>query len=198
MSAPLGVAVVGTGNAGAEHLRAFAATAGAQVVGVVDPDVERAQRVVAGLDLTCPVHADLAAALTDPAVQAVVIASPNDVHRDQTIAAVRAGRHVLLEKPAALTVEDLRAMAAEVERAGVLCQVDMILRWHPMIEAIVARRDAGDLGEVFCVEADFVFGEVEGAEPDWARTVAAGGSLHLYAGCHAYDQLGWLMGDRVT
>jgi len=67
-----------------------------------------------------------------------------------------------------------------------------------MIESIVRLRDDGVLGEVHAVEADFVFGEIEGAEPDWARTVAGGGSLHLYAGCHAYDQLEWLMGDRVV
>ena len=48
------------------------------------------------------------------------------------------------------------------------------------------------------MEADFIFGELEGSEPDWARTVAHGGSLHLYAGCHAYDQLEWIMGDRIS
>ena len=82
--------------------------------------------------------------------------------------------------------------------AGVICQVNMILRWHPMIESIVGLRDEGALGEVHTVEADFIFGELEGSEPDWARTAANGGSLHLYAGCHAYDQLEWLMGDRVS
>lgn len=198
MNAPLGVAIAGAGNAGAEHVRAFATTPGAQVVAVVDPDVRRAHSVAAAANVTCSIHPDLTTALGDPAVQAVVIASPNHLHRDQTIATAQARRHILLEKPAALTGEDLHAMVSAVERAGVLCQVDMILRWHPMIQAIVTRRDAGDLGEVFCVEADFVFGEIEGAEPDWARTVASGGSLHLYAGCHAYDQLCWLMGDRVT
>ena len=198
MSVPLGVAIVGVGNAGAEHLRAFAATPGAEVAAIVDLDVDRAARVADDCGVDCSIYPDLTRALVDPAVQAVVIASPNHLHCDQTVATARAGRHVLLEKPAALSEADLHTMVQEVERAGVLCQVNMILRWHPMIAAIVARRDAGELGKVFCVEADFVFGEVEGPEPDWARTVRAGGSLHLYAGCHAYDQLGWLMDDRVT
>ena len=74
----------------------------------------------------------------------------------------------------------------------------MILRWHPMIQSIVRLREQGVLGEIHTVEADFVFGELEGSEPDWARTVADGGSLHLYAGCHAYDQLEWLIQDRQS
>jgi predicted dehydrogenase len=194
----LGVAVVGAGNAGLEHARAFAGATGARLAGIVDPDADRARQALDAAGVDAPVWPRLADALADPAVGAVVVASPSDLHAEHAVAAASTGRHVLLEKPAALSREELDRIERAVDEAGVLCQVDMILRWHPMIEAIVAARDAGDLGEVFCVEADFVFGELEGAEPDWARVAARAGSLHLYAGCHAYDQLEWLAGDRVT
>jgi predicted dehydrogenase len=194
----VGIAVVGTGNAGFEHLLAARDTPGARVQAIVDVDRDRAERAARELGIDCPVHTRLEDALADDGVEAVVVASPSDLHEGQTIEAARAGRHVLLEKPAALSSEGLDRMLAAVEASGVLCQVDMILRWHPMIEAIVAARDRGDLGDVFCVEADFVFGELEGSEPDWARGVAQGGSVHLYAGCHPYDQLGWLMGSPIV
>lgn len=197
MTGPLAVALCGTGNAGLEHLRAFAALPDASVAAIVDTDVARGRAAADDLSIDCPVHAELGYVLEDPSVDAIVVATPNDLHAPMTVAAARAGKHVLLEKPAALTDAELDAMVAEVERAGVLCQVNMILRWHPMIEAIVARRDSGGLGQVYCVEADFVFGELEGEEPDWARTAARGGSLHLYAGCHAYDQLEWLAGSEA-
>ena len=194
----IGVAVAGIGNAGGEHVRAFAAHPVARVCGIVDPDRDRAAALCREVGISPPVHATLAGALADGAVDAVVIATPNDSHAELTIAAARAGKHVLLEKPAAIDAASLDATLAAVREAGVLCQVNMILRWHPMIESIVRLRDAAALGDVHTVEADFVFGELEGAEPSWARTAAAGGSLHLYAGCHAYDQLEWLMGDRVS
>lgn len=197
MIGPLAVAVCGTGNAGREHLRAFAAIPDATVAAIVDTDVVRGRVTAEDLGIDCPVHAKLGSVLEDASIDAVVVATPNDLHAPMTVAAARAGKHVLLEKPAALTGAELDAMVAEVERASVLCQVNMILRWHPMIEAIVARRDSGGLGEIFCVEVDFVFGELEGEEPDWARTASRGGSLHLYAGCHAYDQLEWLAGSEA-
>jgi len=198
VSGKLGVAVAGVGNAGLEHLRAFAANPQAEVRAIVDPDTRRASAAAAELGLDCPVREDLAGALADGTVGAVVIATPNSLHAQMTLDAAGAGRHILLEKPAGLDRASMDSMVEAVRRAGVHCQVNMILRWHPMIESIVALRDSGALGEVHTVEADFVFGELEGTEPEWARSAADGGSLHLYAGCHAYDQLEWLMGDRVS
>ncbi len=198
MSDVLGVAVCGTGNAGFEHLREFGALANADVRAIVDIDLDRAASVARKLDLACPLYPSLAEAFAGSPIDAVIVASPNDLHASMTVEAARHGAHVLLEKPAAINRHDLDLILEEVGRAGVLCQVNMILRWHPMIEAIVAARDAGDLGEIFCVESDFIFGEIEGSEPDWARTAARGGSVHLYAGCHAYDQLEWLAGSRIT
>lgn len=197
MTQQLGVAVCGTGNAGLEHLRAFAGLPDAEIRAIVDLNGQRGRAAATELGLGCPVLPTLRDALRDVAMDAVVVATPNDLHADMTIEAARAGKHVLLEKPAAITHEDLDRMYDEVTAAGIHCQVNMILRWHPMIEAIVSQREAGHLGDVFCVEADFVFGELEGSEPDWARTVAQGGSLHLYAGCHAYDQLEWLAASRI-
>jgi len=193
----LRVVVAGTGNAGLEHLREFHVHPGAQVVSIVDTDADRARSAVADLGFDCPVRSTLEEALDRDGPQAVVVATPNPLHAPMTEAAAAAGVHILLEKPVGLDNASIDAMLAAVREGGVLCQVNMILRWHPMIESIVRLRDSGALGTVHTVEADFIFGELEGSEPDWARTVAAGGSLHLYAGCHAYDQLEWLMGDAV-
>jgi predicted dehydrogenase len=198
MTPVLRVAVAGTGNAGLEHLRAFSEHPGARVHSIVDPDAERAAAVRRELGLDCPILASLDEALLDDALDAVVIATPSALHPAMTEAAARAGKHILLEKPAALDAASLDRMLAVVRATGVICQVNMILRWHPMIESIVRLRDQGVLGEIHTVEADFVFGELEGREPDWARSVAEGGSLHLYAGCHAYDQLEWLIRDRAV
>ena len=198
MTDALKVAVAGTGNAGFEHLREFDALPGARVVAIVDPDTPRAEAARTELGLDCAIRSSLEGALADDRPDAVVIATPNPLHPRMTEMVAAAGAHILLEKPVGLDNQAIDAMLSAVRQAGVLCQVNMILRWHPMIESIVRLRDEGALGHVHTVEADFIFGELEGKEPDWARTAAGGGSLHLYAGCHAYDQLEWLMGDRVA
>ena len=198
MTDTLRVAVAGIGNAGLEHLRAFAEHPRAQVRSIVNPNAADAAAVRRELGLECAIHESLDEALRDEELDAVVIATPNALHPAMTEAVARAGKHILLEKPAALDAPSLDRMLAAVRAAGVICQVNMILRWHPMIQSIVRLRDEGVLGEIHTVEADFVFGELEGSEPDWARRVAEGGSLHLYAGCHAYDQLEWLMQDRAV
>ena len=166
------------------------------MVSIVDPDAGAADAVGQSSASTARSTRALDAALRDDEVDAVVIATPNALHPAMTEAVARAGKHILLEKPLRSMRRHSIACWPRYEPAGVICQVNMILRWHPMIESIVRLREQGVLGEIHTVEADFVFGELEGSEPDWARTVADGGSLHLYAGCHAYDQLEWLMDDQ--
>ena len=127
---PLGVAIAGIGNAGHEPLRAFGALDWARVRAMVDLNGGRAAGVAADAGVECAIHRDLGAALADDEVDAVVIATPNSLHAAMTAAAARAGKHILLEKPAALDARSLEEMVAQVRRAGVLCQASMILRWH--------------------------------------------------------------------
>jgi len=136
-------------------------------------------------------------ALRDTGVGAVVVASPSDLHEEQSVAAARAGRHVLLEKPVALTPEASTGCSSRSRTPAFLCQVDMILRWHPMVEAIVAARDRGDLGDLFCVEGDLCSGSSRAP----SRTGHAGRrrvQRPPHAGCHPYDQLAWLMGSPIV
>ena len=127
---PLGVAIAGIGNAGHESLRAFGALDWARVRAMVDLNGGRAAGVAADAGVECAIHRDLGAALADDEVDAVVIATTNSLHAAMAAAAARAGKHILLEKPAALDARSLEEMVAQVRRAGVLCQASMILRWH--------------------------------------------------------------------
>ena len=112
-----GLRVVAAG-AGAQvfsaHRRGLAAI-GAVVVGVHDADLERARRLAG--ELGCPAHGDLAGLLAEPADLAVITA-PHPFHADIAIACLRAGRHVLVEKPIAVQVAEADAMVAEAERRG--------------------------------------------------------------------------------
>jgi predicted dehydrogenase len=184
----IGIAVAGLGYVGREHLRAFHRQ-GARIAAVYEPDAAQATRVLAEETIECKRYSTFDEMARADDVDAIVISSPNPFHADQAISAARAGKAVLLEKPAALTSEDLDRVGRVVEDTGVLCEVDFVLRWHPLFERMLEVVRAGTIGDVFCVEAEMLYGELEVPEPDWERTVGGGRNIHLAVGCHAYDQV---------
>src|SRR4051794_17896392 len=112
--APVGTAIVGAGYWGPNLLRNFMKNPGAAVRWMCDLDAERAQSVV-GRYSTIAVTSDFEEILADREVEAVVIATPAASHAPLAIAAMEAGKHVMVEKPLATTVADGRKM---VEKAG--------------------------------------------------------------------------------
>jgi predicted dehydrogenase len=184
-----GVAVVGLGIAGSEHLREFARHPEARVVAVCDVRADLARSKIVELDLDCPTYTEYDACLADPNVEAVVIATPNDYHCEQIVKAAHAGKAILVEKPAALSEEELDRIAETLRETSAPCHVNMILRWHPLFEQALWRVRNGDLGDIYYIEAEMLYGELEIPEPSWERTVAGGRNIQIAVGCHAYDQV---------
>jgi predicted dehydrogenase len=104
-----------------------------------------------GLDL----GADLPAALADPRVRAVVLATPHSQHADQIVAAAAAAKHVFVEKPMTLTHASAQAAAAAAGRAGVVLAVGYNRRFSPLMRDLRARVEAGALGDVLHLEANY-------------------------------------------
>jgi len=131
---PLQVAIIGCGWAGARHARAFA-QAGAAVRWGVDANAARAQALadeLARAGQAARVTFDYWAALDDPALEAVDICLPHDLHADVAVAAAQAGKHVLTEKPLADTLDNADRMIAAAERAGVVLMVAENERFSPL------------------------------------------------------------------
>lgn len=155
MNAPrtVGVALVGLGYWGPALARNLAAASRSRLLHLVDLDVERAARARAQLGSDAAAHADLAAALADSEVDAVAIATPAATHHELAAAALRAGKHVLVEKPLAMTVpqcRELEALAAERDR---VLMVGHVFRFNPAVERIKQAIDAGELGELLYVHS---------------------------------------------
>jgi predicted dehydrogenase len=126
-SSPLGVAVVGLGAFGLRYVRAFSAQPGVTVQWGCDPDVQRHTEARAAGARDCTT--DLAAVLTDPTVDAVVIATPESAHASVAISALSAGRHVVVEKPLATTESDAQAMIGAARQADRLLLPAFLLRF---------------------------------------------------------------------
>ena len=141
---PLNVALVGCGIFGQIHAATYAQFEHSRLVAVCDLDAERAQATAAKYRCRACTSVDEIAA--DPAIQAVSVATPDFAHRDVCVALARAGKHLLIEKPLATTVEDGRAICAAVGKAGVFGMVDFHNRWHPAIVPVKQRLDRGEMG----------------------------------------------------
>jgi predicted dehydrogenase len=146
------VAVVGAGAWGINHVRAFARAKGADLVMVCDSSekaLERAKGIAPGIR----VGHDLAEALSAPDVDAVVLATPAPAHAEQAIAALAAGRHVLVEKPLALRASDAELVVSSAARAKKTLMVGHLMLFHAGFAYVKQLVQSGDLGELLYMYA---------------------------------------------
>ncbi|MBK6846356.1 MAG: Gfo/Idh/MocA family oxidoreductase [Proteobacteria bacterium] len=149
---PVSVAVVGAGYWGKNYVRNLAHLPGANLRWVCDRDPQalaRCARLAPGARLT----AELDEVLADATVQAIVVATPAPVHAAPTIAALRAGKHVLVEKPMATTTSDAAAMVAAADAAGRTLMVGHLMLYHPAVERLQRMVRAGELGRIYYMYA---------------------------------------------
>ncbi len=130
-------------------------------------------------------HGSYEALLADPDVDAVYIPLPNHLHADWTVAAARAGKHVLCEKPLATTVADAERMIAAAEEAGVVLMEAFMYRHHPSWVAVRALVATGRIGRLVAVQSWFSYFN---DDPANIRNILAAGGGALYdIGCYCVN-----------
>jgi predicted dehydrogenase len=135
-----------------------------EIVRVVEPNTNAATPFAAERGL--PLSADLDEALRDPAVQAVVLATPHALHSEQIMQAAAAGKHVFCEKPLALTKAEAERSVALCRDAGLVLGMGHERRFEPPIAAMIADADAGRLGRILQIEANFSHDKFLSLNPD--------------------------------
>jgi len=154
MNRPVGIALVGMGWWGKKMLNVLgAAPADIRVARAVEPNLETVRALCA--DKGVALSADYADALADPAVEAVVLATPHALHGAQIEAAVAAGKHVFCEKPLALTKAGAEKAVRLCRDAGLVLGMGHERRWEPPIADLLTKADAGALGRIHQIEANF-------------------------------------------
>ena len=195
MSAKLRMGFMGAGGMGTGLATAAAELDNCQIVCIQDPILERAQTLAekTGAEY-CQTNDEL---LARPDVEAVVIAPPNHLHKDLTVAAARAGKHAFCEKPMALNVADARAMIAACEQAGVKLMIGQVLRYLPPFVWIKEFIDAGNLGEPFAMQITRMGGHWNGGyvEGGWRmHRESCGGPLFEFS-AHEIDFMRLILGE---
>ncbi|HEV3032274.1 MAG TPA: Gfo/Idh/MocA family oxidoreductase [Polyangia bacterium] len=186
-------AIVGCGLIGQKRLRSLRPED--KVVAVADPVKERAQSLAT--------QAGGAAAFTDwrqavdrPDVDAVFVSTSNDALAPVTMAAVEAGKAVLVEKPAARHPDELVPIMAAAARTGVSVQVGFNHRYHPAFQQARRLLESGTLGPLMFIRARYGHGGRPGYDKEWrARPEISGGGELLDQGVHLIDLSRWFLGD---
>ena len=187
--------IIGCGLIGQKRAKALA---GATLVGCADPVLARAQ-ALAGQHPGCQAHAEWAALLARKDVDAVVIATPHDVLAGITRAAVEAGKHVLVEKPAARHVSEVRPLKALAEQRGVRVRVGFNHRYHRALQQARHIVDSGEAGPLMFLRARYGHGGRIGYNKEWrAKPEVSGGGELIDQGVHLIDLARWFLGDFVT
>jgi predicted dehydrogenase len=194
-----GVGMVGYGWAAGAHIAALRRIPGVRVAAICSSRALDATDIARRHEGPIDVVASLDELLARPDVDVVDICSRSNVHASQAIEAARHGKHVIVEKPIALSLAELRAMQAAVATAGVRTCVCFELRYSPQLTATRSLIDEGLLGPLHYAELDY-YHHVgpELTQYEWNRLRVGGGSSLLSIGCHSVDGMLFLMGDRVT
>lgn len=186
--------VIGLG-VGERHVESYSAIEGVEVVAVCDIDPGRLQVVADRHDVRGR-HTDYRRVTEDPEIDVVSICSYDDSHVEQAISALSNGKHVMVEKPVALTRTDAERLAAAVAGSGRLLTSNLILRRSPRFIELRRRIAEGDLGEVFLIEGDYLH------EILWKLTEGWRGRMETYSvvyggGIHLIDLMRWLLDDEI-
>jgi myo-inositol 2-dehydrogenase / D-chiro-inositol 1-dehydrogenase len=187
------VAVIGTGRIARVHAEAYRQVSGARLTACTDPNTAAAAAFAEDYGLTVADSAEVI--LQDDKIDAVLLASPNAVHADQTIQALRAGKHVFCQKPISLTLEDADRVVEAAANSDRILQHGFMLRFTPPLPGLKQRIAGGELGDPIAARA-----AVFGWEPtnDWFYDPAQGGGVILDTLVHFGDLVQWLFGPATS
>ena len=199
MTKKYNVGIIGYGWAATAHIAAINATTQGRVAAVWSSRPLDSAELSAKHGGTIKAYRELDAMLADPDIHVVDVTSYPSQHRDQAVAAAKAKKHVILEKPMANTPEEVRDIVAAAEANGVKGCVCFECRYSNQFQVTKALLDEGLLGKLHYGEVDYYHGIGPWyGQYRWNTGKKDGGSALLTAGCHALDALLMLMGNDVA
>ena len=188
------IALIGAGRIGQIRARSMAETGLGTLVAVVDPWTENAKRIAESTGAR--VLNNWSAAISDPQVEGVIVATPTSLHAEIATAALSAGKHVLCEKPLARNVSEARQIVAASRRSGTTLKIGFNYRHLPHVRKAKELIDSGVLGRLFFVRCQFGHGGRPGFDQEWhTDPVISGGGVLQEQGIHVMDLVRYLLGE---
>src|SRR5215469_14216517 len=193
-------AVIGTGFMGRTHLEALRRVENVDVVEVAATSLDKARAAADGYNVL-NATGDWRDVIADPSIDAVHITTPNESHFPIAKAAFEAGKHVLCEKPLAMSVAEAETLVKLQAAKKLRGAVNHNLRCYPMVQQMRAMREAGEFGEILVVQGtysqDWMLFETDW---NWRVDPAVSGASRVMAdiGSHFFDMAEHVTGLRVT
>jgi predicted dehydrogenase len=192
MNQVTGVAILGCGLIGQKRSKALA---GARLVVCADVDEKRARSLASAFP-DCEATTDWFSAVGRQDVNIVIVATTNDALVKTSLAAVQAGKHVLVEKPAARNLAELDPLIQAAQENQVQVRVGFNHRYHPALLKARELVNAGELGEMMFVRGRYGHGGRKGYDREWrADPSLSGGGELIDQGVHMIDLSRWFLGD---
>jgi len=193
----LGVLIHGAGRISTQYIKAFQMNPHTRIVAISSRRMEscKLRAEEAGLE-NVALYTSYEEALKRDDVDIVVISTPQHLHSDNAITAAKAGKHIVIEKPVAISIEGLRSMRDAVREAKVKTIVGFVLRWNPLFQTLKEMITDGAFGKLYYVEADYqnyINSWWSGYEA--VRKKETGVSASLVGGIHAIDAIRWFAGQ---
>lgn len=192
------VGIVGAGRMGDRHADAYRHIMGVELAGFADIDTERSAKLASKYG--GKTYGSIAELLEDKSIDAVNICTPNPLHAENSLFALKKGKHVLVEKPMATILSDCDLMINGAKKAGLSLMVGHTYRFYPSSIRVKELLSAGEIGSVRLV---FNYGldpgqiAGKGATPEWALKKETGGGV-FFDTIHAVDKLRYWLSDEVS
>ena len=186
-------AIVGVGYFGAELGRIMNEQEGAKVVAVLDP--ENAETIAQ--EFGCEVETDLETLCARPDVDAVIVATPNYLHKEPVVLAAKHGKHIFCEKPIALSYADCDAMVKAADEAGVIFMAGHVMNFFRGVRHAKQLIKEGKIGDVLYAHSARNGWEEPQPEISWKKIRSKSGG-HLYHHIHELDCIQFIMGPAVS
>ena len=194
----LGVGFVGSDVHIRGYVKAFLARPEVRLIGACDSDEDSAREVAAqgNMTLWTTSYVEL---LENPGIDAIMVCSPDHLHASHSTSALRAGKHVLCEKPMTTTLQDCKNMVRAVDETGLMLMVSQFMRFRPKHQAIKKLYDEGQLGQAFYVEGSYIH-DMAGiyAQNTWRSDHKNPQNILIGGGCHPLDLLRWAVGSEIV
>lgn len=188
----LGVGIIGCGLIGKKRAKSLGS--GGCLVACADIDVSRAENLAKNIN--AKVFSDWQELIRQPEVDVVIVATLHDSLSKITLAAIKAGKHVLVEKPAAKTPEELEPVIVAASKQGVKVRVGFNHRYHRSLRKAKKIIDSGILGDLMYIRARYGHGGRIGYDKEWrSNPELSGGGELIDQGPHLIDLSRWFLGD---
>lgn len=202
---PIRIGIVGLGSIGQQHAREASRAALVDVVAVYDTNQKVSRQL--GSSLSATSHQSYEALLDRKDVEAVLLSVPNYLHRDLALQAAERGKHVLLEKPLAITMQEADDIVAGCKRHGVALSVNFSFRNLPRVRVAKRLIDDGAVGEITGVQADhysfrergYWHGARSTTADDWRTSKDKAGAGFFFMNlCHVIDYVSYMTSQRAS